>query len=258
MDSAVGFAAGAAYGVTSVVVGQPLDTIKTRMQTRSAGAPIGAGAMLSARQLLATEGLRGLYRGGVPIMLGGSLFRSAQFGMYEVTVRALRNRGPTHRLGGVLDWQVAVAGAAGGLARGVVEAPFEQIKVSAQVGRTQEWTLRRLFEGCSVTLGRNVILFTTFSVSADVLPPLVKGGLSPFWTGALCANLGWLACWPMDVVKTQRQSGQYAGRSARHLLLDAARSGLLYRGLLPGLARSTIANGSAMVVYKKILEVYKL
>lgn len=256
MESAVGFAAGAAYGLTSVVVGQPLDTIKTRMQARPDSHSVGAVKL--GQQLLRAEGLRGLYRGGVPIMIGGTMFRSAQFGAYEVVVRTLRENSPGHRFFGVLDWQVALAGAVGGLARGVVEAPFEKVKVVQQVAQSQAWTLRRLCEGGSVTLVRNVILFTTFAVSADIVPSALPGGLSPFWTGALCANLGWLACWPMDVVKSQRQSGQYVQRSAFALLGDAARSGLLYRGLIPGLARSTIANGSAMVVYKKVLEVSQL
>ena len=33
---------------------------------------------------------------------------------------------------------------------------------------------------------------------------------------------------------------------------DVWRTGLIYRGLLPGLTRSTVANGLSMVVYKKV------
>lgn len=32
MDHAIGFACGFAYGTTSVLIGQPFDTVKTRMQ----------------------------------------------------------------------------------------------------------------------------------------------------------------------------------------------------------------------------------
>ena len=74
----------------------------------------------------------------------------------------------------------------------------------------------------------------------------------PFLTGAVCANLAWLTIWPLDVVKTQLQSGKYAGKSPAVLIADIFRSGLLYRGLLPGLTRSTFANGLSMVVYKKV------
>ena len=57
---------------------------------------------------------------------------------------------------------------------------------------------------------------------------------------------------PFDVVKTQRQSGRHPGVSALALLSNAARDGALFRGLLPGLVRSSIANGTSMVVYKKV------
>jgi hypothetical protein len=81
--------------------------------------------------------------------------------------------------------------------------------------------------------------------------------LPPFAIGALCSNLAWLTVWPLDVVKSQVQSGHYQGQGLWKLLVGTARSGQLYRGLLPGLMRSTIANGCAMVAYtetKKVLE----
>lgn len=68
----------------------------------------------------------------------------------------------------------------------------------------------------------------------------------------MCANLAWLTIWPLDVVKTQLQSGKYSGQSPLALIAEVHRSGLLYRGLLPGLTRSTLANGLSMVVYKKV------
>ena len=61
------------------------------------------------------------------------------------------------------------------------------------------------------------------------------GGLGPFWNGATAANLAWLSIWPLDVVKSQLQSGNYGEKPKLTVLLrDAAKSGLLYRGLLPG------------------------
>jgi hypothetical protein len=45
------------------------------------------------------------------------------------------------------------------------------------------------------------------------------------------------------------QSGNYKGVPLSTLVLDVVRSGRLFRGLLPGLMRSTIANGTAMVAF---------
>ena len=46
----------------------------------------------TATRLFETEGIKGLYRGGLPIFIGGALFRSAQFGVYESTLRLLRSQ----------------------------------------------------------------------------------------------------------------------------------------------------------------------
>jgi len=249
-ELATGFFAGAAYGFTSVVVGQPLETIKTRMQARPDS--LKSNTWRVGIDLARSQGIQGLYRGGLPVFLGGTLFRSAQFGVYEFALRHLKQSTTGYKFGGVLDWQVAVAGVAGGVARGAIEAPFDLVKVTRQV--ESKWTLSTLFRGSSVTMARNSALFCSFSIYRDIIPPLIPGGLSPFWTGAMCSNLAWLTVWPLDVIKSQRQSGNYAGKSSWALLAEAARSGLLLRGVAPGLARSTVANGCAMVVYKKVEE----
>ena len=58
---------------------------------------------------------------------------------------------------------------------------------------------------------------------------------------------------PADVVKTQKQSGNYdENKSVLRLLHENMRNGRLFRGLLPGLVRSSMANGSSMVVYEKV------
>lgn len=75
---------------------------------------------------------------------------------------------------------------------------------------------------------------------------------SPLLLFFLCIKTAWLTVWPADVIKTQRQSGNYATKSTFQLLEDNIKTGRLYRGVLPGLVRSTIANGSSMVVYEYV------
>ena len=119
--------------------------------------------------------------------------------------------------------------------------------ISTQVAK---WSYREALSGLGVTMGRNTGLFSAFVVYMDLLRPYL--GDSPFVYGATCSNLAWLTVWPFDVVKTQRQSGRHPGVSAPALLANAARDGALFRGLLPGLVRSSIANGTSMVVYKRV------
>ena len=131
-----------------------------------------------------------------------------------------------------------------------MEGPSEFIKVRRQLDRG--WSFRSMYKGLGATMLRNSFLFSSFVVYLDFSKQVVPGGLGPFWSGAVCANLAWLTVWPMDVVKSQMQSGLYEGRGIGPLLKDVWRSGKLYRGLLPGLTRSTIANGMGMWVYKKV------
>mmetsp|Transcript_6593 Transcript_6593/g.7987 ORF Transcript_6593/g.7987 Transcript_6593/m.7987 type:complete len:268 (+) Transcript_6593:130-933(+) len=257
MEHIVGFVAGASYGFTSVVVGQPLDTVKTRMQAGDAKAL--RGNMVSVgRELLVREGITGLYRGGLPLFIGGTLFRSAQFGVNDIALKGIRSTrsnsmepiAAESRIFGILDYEVIFAGFCGGIGRGLVEAPFEFIKVRRQVEKS--WKLRDIYKGSSVTIFRNAFLFMSFMTYIDFGNQLVPGGLTPFMKGAICANLAWLTVWPLDVVKSQIQSGNFKNQNMFSLLRQLHQTGKLYRGLLPGLARSSIANGCSMEVYTRV------
>lgn len=54
-------------------------------------------------------------------------------------------------------------------------------------------------------------------------------------------------------MKTQRQSGNYDDKKGLlSLFQENMRTGRLFRGVVPGLVRSSIANGSSMVVYEAV------
>ena len=239
------FVCGFSYGVANVVVGQPFDTLKTRMQTMSFD---GRAVLRFVRE----EGLRGLYRGGTSLIIGGALLRSAQFGVYGSVLHHLRQLSGDSdtRLFGYLDYNVVLAGFCGGIGRGLVEGPFEYVKVRRQVDRA--WRIGELYSGSGATVFRNSFLFSTFVIYIDISKQIVPGGLSPFWLGSICSNLAWLTVWPLDVAKSQLQSGNYQGQSYFQLLGTVIRSGRLFQGIVPGLVRSTFANGCSMVVYKKV------
>ena len=210
-DQIPSYAAGFFYGVTSVFVGQPLDTIKTRMQATAPSSSQLAknlSTFETGKAIFMTEGFPGLYRGGLPLIVGGGLIRSAQFGVNESALTLIRKYAgrsllPEERVFGFLDYQVALAGFCGGIGRGLVEGPFEYIKVRRQVH--QPWKFNEIFQGSGATMLRNSFLFGSFMIYVDLSKQLVPGGLGAFTTGAVCANLAWLTIWPMDVAKSQIQ-----------------------------------------------------
>lgn len=93
----------------------------------------------------------------------------------------------------------------------------------------------------------------------DISKQVTNDGMGPFMTGAVCSTVAWLSIWPLDVVKSQIQSGhaQLVSRGMLNLLKDSYKSGALYRGLMPGLTRSALANGLSMVVYKRVENMLK-
>lgn len=171
MDVLISFGGGAVYGVASVVTAQPLDTIKTLLQAKTTG-------RISFREL----GIRGLYRGSLPLLIGGSTFRSAQFGVNEAALKLL----PERKDNRPFSYQVILAGLAGGIGRGLVESPFEFYKVRVmrdffflvipvlivlnQVRlqlRQENFRLSEIYQGASVTIFRNAFLFGFFVINLD-------------------------------------------------------------------------------------------
>jgi hypothetical protein len=84
-DTMISFAGGGVYGLVTVIVGQPLDTIKTRMQARPEN--LGTSMFRTGMELVKKEGVPGLYRGGAPLVFGGVFMRSAQFGVYKAVMK---------------------------------------------------------------------------------------------------------------------------------------------------------------------------
>ena len=72
---------GVLYGTTSVCVGHPFDTIKTKMQAQQGFE--NRNMLRSFTKTLHEQGVRGLYRGCLPPLFGSGIFRSTQFAVFE-------------------------------------------------------------------------------------------------------------------------------------------------------------------------------
>ena len=243
-DILLSFVPGSAYGLTSVIVGQPMETIKTLTQVKKKNVSI----LSVIKDLNSKDGLLGFYRGGWPMFIGGTICRSAQFGFYSTSLNFLEsNYGKFNIIFELIDPQVILAGFCGGIGRGLVEGPFEYIKVKRQLGIP--WKLNELASGIGICTMRDAWLFAFFAFYIDISKKIFDNSLGNFLTGGICANLAWLSIWPLDVIKTQRQSGLYHGKSSFQLLSIAFSTGIAFRGLVPGLLRSFISNGLSLEAY---------
>ena len=247
---------GVLYGTTSVAVGHPFDTIKTKMQAQP-----GFEDRNMWRTFLKTireQGVRGLYRGCVPPLMGSGVFRSAQFAVFESVYTAMSSSSAARYelpLTGGLQVRVVVGGLTASTVRAIIETPLEYAKVRRQTQQT--WRLVDLYRGFGVTWGRTVGLMTTYFILVDSMrrhyPEVFASAvLGPFLVSGVAATLAWWVVWPLEYMKSQVQ-GSYGQdmsvwRRMRTVVRQSGGVTGLYRGIIPGTIRSFLANGTSMIV----------
>ena len=269
-----GLLCGTIYGLTSPLVGHPLDTIKTKMQAQNIYANTSAYKTLLT--VFKSEGIKGLYRGLLPPLVGSSIFRSVQFSAYAWAYSRAGNysilKEEVPYTGGI-QLRVILGGLFSSTVRASIEAPLEYIKVRKQTNqgwlesksiseaiRNPSKEIRSLYRGFTLFWTRTYLVMGTFFILVDTLERhhsdwLTIPILGPFMKGGVCATLAWIIAWPAEVMKNQIQAGTTGAgegnifRRAKFLLEHRGGIRGLYRGMGPGVVRSLIANGSSMIAF---------
>lgn len=222
------FLAGSIAGASGMLIGHPLDTIKTYAQV--------------GRELPVS--LRSLFRGvGLQMVMAGSV-QAANLGIYE-NVRRRLEVDPGHQL-----WPHAVAGTIGGLCIAPVTIPLGRVKVQQQLyGDTFAVTARSIRSTHSLYAGATMMsLFESSRGLYMLCYCILKEQLSqrrpsealPLWArtlaGAGANMITWGVMYPVTVVGTVQQAEAAAtGHSANALtcvrrLCAEEGIGRLYRG----------------------------
>jgi solute carrier family 25 iron transporter 28/37 len=233
--------------------------MQTHMQASSAtrGSKAGAtpGAIATAREIVRTRGLAGLFRGVSAVVAGAAPAHAVSFTVYEAAKRLL---------GGWGFPGMAVSGVLATLAHDAVLAPLDALKQRMQLGArpyTGLWHcarvvwrregLRGLYAGYTAALAMNVpyaaIYFSSYeALRARARRALGDGALAHLLAGAGAGAAAGACTTPLDVARTRLQTQGDAppgeGTAAYRGLLDAlarvwTREGptALLRGLAPRL-----------------------
>lgn len=131
-DDLVNFLAGSLAGVAVVMVGQPLDTVKTKLQTFRG---LYAGPADCLARTYRSAGLRGLYAGVTPSILAGVVENSVLFACYGLcqrTVATITGSPDAEHMDALSN---AVAGCAASFFSSVALSPAELVKIKLQAGR---------------------------------------------------------------------------------------------------------------------------
>ena len=132
-----GSLSGMAFGLVSPIAGQPFDVVKTKMQADTRF--LTASPFSVVKKVVASDGVRGMYRGLLPILASTGVQKTVLFTANAGTRRAVEQSGISLLNeaipgSGGLKPGVLIGGVASAAARTVVETPFELIKVRLQTG----------------------------------------------------------------------------------------------------------------------------
>uniref|UniRef100_A0A1I8IDE7 Mitochondrial ornithine transporter 1 n=1 Tax=Macrostomum lignano TaxID=282301 RepID=A0A1I8IDE7_9PLAT len=256
VDLSIDFIAGANGAVAGVYVGQPLDTVKVKMQTFPA---VYGNAVRCFMQTLRKDGVaRGLYAGTVPALAANVAENSILFAAYGACQKSVASllgtsverMRPTHN---------ALAGSMAAVFSSLALCPTELVKCRLQALREQ-LEAGKAPKGVDIaTVPGYFFFFGGYELSRAAMTP--KGGnkdkIGPVKT-ALAGGIGgvalWTAIFPFDVLKSRMQiasEGQVA--SMRALFMEILRKEgvtALYAGLSPTIVRTFFASGALFVAYE--------
>ncbi|KAK8076214.1 hypothetical protein PG994_003486 [Apiospora phragmitis] len=229
------FWAGYISGAIGIIIGNPLDVIKVRLQAKESLTAGQTAAASFARQFESTSSL---ITGTAAPILGYGALNALLFVSYNRSEAAL-NKGlalPPNL------WTTWLAGAIGGLATWAVSTPTELIKCRAQLATspTSSWAITRrilqnegvrgLYFGGAVTALRDSIGYGFYFWSYELgtqwmaTPKEDKTSLSQeaakvLLCGGLAGVMTWASIFPLDVIKTRVQA-QTLDPASRPLLDD--------------------------------------
>ncbi|KAF8815430.1 carnitine/acyl carnitine carrier [Phlegmacium glaucopus] len=231
LNPTIDFIAGTVAGIASLIVGFPFDTVKVRFQN-----PVVASKYHSTIHAITTivreERFIGLYKGIMSPLATVALMNGLVFASYRFFMKVqLDNPNSIPTIA-----QIALAGAGSGIVSSIVTTPTELIKIRQQSLLTQttarkvalqivrENGIAGLYRGIVVTALRDCgygAYFAAYeatcrylsSSSPDPLGLLAQAETQLSWPSLLLAGgiagiAGWVATFPLDVVKTRMQGSQ--------------------------------------------------
>jgi solute carrier family 25 carnitine/acylcarnitine transporter 20/29 len=275
-EEAVG---GLSAGIIGTVIGFPLDTIKTRMQTQS----VSAGILATGNSVVRKEGALALYKGILPPLISLSILNTLTFTSYSYLQSLL------HATRG-WDGRNALAGSLCGVAAGTVSTVENLVKTQMQLDNTRidrqgqqfrgSWDCVRqltasqggtvLYTGHAVnTIRECVFLSTYFFVYEGFRQQLIGSGKSAGGTnkwaipvaGGCAGAIAWTVSFPLDCVRAGVQGQDFAAaggirRGAWRVFTDLLQQkGVrgLYSGVAPSLIRAFLVSGSRFSAYEGAL-----
>ncbi|XP_033211559.1 mitochondrial ornithine transporter 1 [Belonocnema kinseyi] len=280
----IDFIAGSLGGIALVYVGQPLDTIKVKMQTFP---QLYKGMTDCFMKTLKSDGIaRGLYAGTLPAVVANVAENSVLFAAYGGCQKVIATATGVERVEEMNSLGNACAGFFAAFFSSLTLCPTELIKCRLQAMREVEvqraapgstinmvgpWELTRqilreggatgLFRGLTSTIAREMpgyfFFFGGYEATRELLAKPGQSRDEIGWqktmvAGAVGGTILWLVIFPADVVKSRIQV-QNLKTPALVITKDIIKNegvSALYNGLKPTLIRTVPATATLFVTYE--------
>tara|TARA_B100000795_G_C22749606_1_gene418814 strand:- start:70 stop:882 length:813 start_codon:yes stop_codon:yes gene_type:complete len=235
---------GSISGITCVVVGHPLDTIKVRIQTGAKG-PL----------------FRNLFKGIVPPLLAVTPSWIGVFVAYGAALKIVGANDMT---------SVAIAGGMSGVAYSLIMCPFELVKVNAQKTQistsnafSNVWStnpsITGMYRGFRACLCRDVAqsavyYYTAESLNRSSFMNKTFGDYTPLAAGGLTGVAHVSAEFPFDTIKSRFQTNPMLSTYKQCLkeLMEPKVFKSASRALLPALTRAVFAHGVSFAAVQQL------
>lgn len=267
------FAAGSFSGCVGNIVGFPLDTVRVLLQSSDGAGAARKGIVAHFREIVAAEGLLGLFRGVYAPVLGAMLENSVAFAANEHIKRSAGIPDDVSATPLLLLW---ASGVGTGFFVPLATSPTELVKTVMQVDRSSgsyAATIARvraakgLTHGWTSTTLRETSFYGIYFASYEAAKRLWAdatgcesseqvGALGQVTAGGIAGVAGWGISYPTDIIKTRIQ-GKGHVKDANTSLIHVTRSLVqkhgwqsLYRGLGATLLRAFPVNGATFLAYE--------
>ncbi|KAI6240098.1 hypothetical protein M3Y99_00495000 [Aphelenchoides fujianensis] len=272
-DGAIDLIAGTIGGIANVYAGQPLDTVKVKMQTFP---KLYSNWVRCFTDTFRLDGVWGLYAGSVPALAANIAENAVLFTAYGYCQKVVAYMNKTEEVSKMSSLENAFAGSLAAVFAALVLCPTELVKCRLQAQRELDPTvkntpisvcremwrtngIRAFATGMVPTLAREVpgyfCFFGAYEASRFLLaqPGQSKDDIGLARTALSGAAGGvalWTAIFPADVVKSRMQ---VSGGTPQGVFLNVVRKeGIagLYKGLTPTLIRTCSASACLFIAYE--------
>lgn len=277
------FISGSLAGIVQVLLGQPLDMMKVRMQTK----PLEYKTLIqTGKKILQSEGPFGFYKGTLSPLCGISFCVAIQFSSNEAAKNFFMNRNysvksnkdPTK----LSLLQYIYSGIFAGFCNSFVMSPVELFRIKMQVQSKdsavqyngtvecakkifQNYGIRGVYQGLCSTILREC---PAYAIYFGIYETLMQRSLNKYNSkseipllhittyGALAGVFLWVGTFPFDVIKSRIQADNIQDRKYKSILqtfnhiVKENGVGGLYKGLPPCLVRAPFTNAATFLTFE--------